>query len=129
LPTFEQITPILRVRDVEASIAYYMERLGFTDCWRFGRPPTFGGARRDGLEVQFCKDCQGGPGTWMSIWVDDVDALHAELEARGADIRQPPTNFEWGVREMNVRDPDGHRVRFGMATDQPSDGVAFPDDQ
>jgi uncharacterized glyoxalase superfamily protein PhnB len=96
LPTFEQITPILRVRDVEASIAYYMERLGFTDCWRFGRPPTFGGARRDGLEVQFCKDCQGGPGTWMSIWVDDVDALHAELEARGADIRQPPTNFEWG---------------------------------
>jgi hypothetical protein len=27
------------------------------------------------------------------------------------------------VREMNVADPDGHRIRFGMGTDQPSDGV------
>jgi hypothetical protein len=24
---------------------------------------------------------------------------------------------------MNVADPDGHRIRFGMGTDQPSDGV------
>jgi catechol 2,3-dioxygenase-like lactoylglutathione lyase family enzyme len=31
VPKFEQITPILRVRDVEASIAYYTKRLGFTD--------------------------------------------------------------------------------------------------
>ena len=53
VPKFEQITPILRVRDVEASIAYYTERLGFTDCWQFGEPPSFGGASRDGLEVQF----------------------------------------------------------------------------
>jgi hypothetical protein len=45
------------------------------------------------------------------------------LPARGADIRQPPTNFEWGVREMNVADPDGHHLRFGMGTDQPADGV------
>jgi uncharacterized glyoxalase superfamily protein PhnB len=127
VPKFEQITPILRVRDVEASIAYYTERLGFTDCWQFGEPPSFGGASRDGLEVQFCRDCQGSPGTWLSIWVDDVDALHAELAGRGADIVQPPTNFEWGVREMNVRDPDGHRIRFGMGTDRPSDGIPFPD--
>ena len=96
MPKFEQITPILRVQDVEASIAYYLDKLGFTDCWQFGEPPTFGGASRDGLEVQFCKDCQGSPGTWISIWVDDVDALHAELRARGADIHQPPTTSSGG---------------------------------
>jgi uncharacterized glyoxalase superfamily protein PhnB len=59
--------------------------------------------------------------------VDDVDALHAELAGRGADIVLPPTNFEWGVREMNIRDPDGHRIRFGMGTDRPSGGIPFPD--
>jgi predicted enzyme related to lactoylglutathione lyase len=123
VPRFEQVTPILCVRDVRASLAYYMDKLGFTDCWSWDDPPTFGGARRDGFEIQFCKDGQGSPGTWMSVWVDDVDALHAELSERGADIRQPPTNFEWGVREMNVADPDGHRLRFGMGTDQPADGV------
>jgi len=128
VPKFEQIVPILRVRDVDASIAYYMGKLGFTDCWHFGEPPTFGGVRRDELEVQFCKDCQGSPGTWISVWVDDVDGLYEEFKGRGADIRQPPTNFEWGVREMNVRDPDGHRLRFGMGTDQPSDDVPFVED-
>jgi hypothetical protein len=36
------------------------------------------------------------------------------------------TTSEWGVREMNVRDPDGHRLRFSTETGQPSDGVPFP---
>jgi catechol 2,3-dioxygenase-like lactoylglutathione lyase family enzyme len=128
MPTFEQVTPILCVRDVDASIAYYTEQLGFADHWCWGEPTSFGGVRRDGFEIQFCKDGQGSPGTWMSIWVDDVDALHQDFQARGADIRQPPTNFDWGVREMNVADPDGHRIRFGMGTDQPGDGVPLAAD-
>jgi uncharacterized glyoxalase superfamily protein PhnB len=125
---FEQVTPILCVRDVDASIAYYTEQLGFDDQWRWGEPTAFGGVRRDGFEIFFCKDGQGNPGTWMSIWVDDVDAFHQDLQARGADIRQPPTNFDWGVREMNVADPDGHRIRFSMQTDQPGDGVPLAED-
>jgi uncharacterized glyoxalase superfamily protein PhnB len=128
MPTFEQVTPILCVRDVDASIAYYTEKLGFDDHWCWGEPTSFGGVRRDGFEIQFCKDGQGSPGTWMSIWVDDVDALHQDFQARGADIRQPPTNFDWGVREMNVADPDGHRIRFGMGTDQPGNGVPLAAD-
>jgi uncharacterized glyoxalase superfamily protein PhnB len=64
----------------------------------------------------------------MSLWVDDVDALYRELRQRGADIRQPPANFEWGVREMRVGDPDGHRLRFSMATDEPADGIPFAED-
>lgn len=123
-----EVTPILCVHDVEASIAYYMEKLGFTSCWRWGEPPSFGGVRRDQVQIFFCKDGQGNPGTWMSVWVDDVDALHQELAGRGADIRQPPTTFEWGVREMNVGDPDGHRLRFSTETQQPSDDVPLVED-
>ena len=32
---------------------------------------------------------------------------------RGAIIREPPTDYPWGVREMNVEDLDGHRLRIG----------------
>jgi uncharacterized glyoxalase superfamily protein PhnB len=49
----------------------------------------------------------------MSIFVQDVDALHEDYKRRGAIIRQPPTDFPWGVREMNVEDLDGHRLRMG----------------
>jgi catechol 2,3-dioxygenase-like lactoylglutathione lyase family enzyme len=127
MPKLDRATPILSVRDVPASIAYYTDKLGFTDHWEWGEPVGFGGASRDEIEIFFCKDRQGCPGTWMSIWVEDVDALYREFQASGADIRQPPTTFEWGVREMNVADPDGHRMRFSTSTSAPPDGVPLMD--
>jgi uncharacterized glyoxalase superfamily protein PhnB len=47
------------------------------------------------------------------IFARDVDQLHAELRERHALIRQPPTNMPWGLREMQVADPDGNVIRFG----------------
>jgi uncharacterized glyoxalase superfamily protein PhnB len=127
MPKLETITPILSVRDVGASIAYYTSKLGFTDHWEWGEPTAFGGVSRDGVEILFCKDRQGCAGTWLSVWVDDVDAWFRDFQTRGADIRQPPTNFEWGVREMNVADPDGHRMRVSTSTHAPADGVPLVD--
>ena len=49
----------------------------------------------------------------MSIFVQDVDALYEDYQRRGAIIREPPTDYPWGVREMNVEDLDGHRLRVG----------------
>jgi uncharacterized glyoxalase superfamily protein PhnB len=60
-----------------------------------------------------CQDGQGQPGTWMSIFVQDVDALYEDYRRRGAMIPEPPENFPWGVREMLVKDPDGHCLRIG----------------
>jgi uncharacterized glyoxalase superfamily protein PhnB len=45
----------------------------------------------------------------------------------GAIIRQPPTNFPWGVREMNVEDPDGHRLRIGSDATGPTDRASLSD--
>lgn len=50
---------------------------------------------------------------WISIFVDDVDALDREDLANGANIRQPPATFQWGNREINIEDSDGHRLRIG----------------
>ncbi len=124
----QQVIPILNVSDVSASIRYYRDMLGFSDSWSWQEPPTFGGVRHDGFEVQFCQNGQGNPGTWIAIWVDDVDRLYEEFSTAGANIRQRPTNFPWGVREMNVADPDGHRIRFSMPTDQPADNAPLFDD-
>jgi uncharacterized glyoxalase superfamily protein PhnB len=45
---------------------------------------------------------------------DDVDALHAEFVRRGAIIQQPPVDRPWGMREMAVATPDGHRMMIGQ---------------
>jgi uncharacterized glyoxalase superfamily protein PhnB len=56
-----------------------------------------------------------------------VDAWYERLRSKAVDIRQPPTTMPWGVRELNVADPDGHRIRFSTATDAPSDDADLPD--
>jgi ankyrin repeat protein len=121
---FEAAIPIFNVRDVSASIAYYVEKLGFRKEWDWGMPPTFGCVQRDQVRLFLCARAQGGPGTWLSIFVQDVDALYEDYRRRGATIREAPTDFPWGVREMNVEDLDGHRLRIGSEASDPSEEAA-----
>lgn len=126
MPKLTRINPILNVPDVDASVAHYRDVLGFDCEFTWEEPATFAGITRDGVEIMFCKDAQGSPGTWMTVWVDDVDALFEEFRASGADIRQPPIDLPWGVREMNVADPDGHRLRFSTPIDHSAPEVESP---
>jgi catechol 2,3-dioxygenase-like lactoylglutathione lyase family enzyme len=107
---FENSAPILRVSDMEASVRYYVDILGFTNAsWG---DDTFTSVNRDAAGLYLCRGAQGQSGTWVWIGVDDVAALHGEYLARGAKIRHPPINHPWAL-EMKVEDPDGHVLRFG----------------
>ncbi|MGC4038071.1 MAG: GNAT family N-acetyltransferase [Chitinophagaceae bacterium] len=110
---FNTIIPILYSSDVLRSLDYYCNVLGFADRWEWGDPVDFGGIFKDGIEIFFCKDGQGNPGTWFSIMVDDVDVFYEQVKAKGAEILLEPVSREWGVREMLIKDPDGHRIRVG----------------
>lgn len=118
---FEGVVPILNVKSVPAAIAHYETKLGFSKEWDWGTPPTFGCVYRDGVRIFLCQGGQGVSGTWLCVSVQDVDALHDEYRRRGATIKQAPTNFPWGLREMNVEDLDGHRLRLGSAATGPPD--------
>lgn len=107
---FEGATPILRVADFDASVAYYVDSLGFELAWSDGQ---FGCVRRGDAALMLCEGSQGHAGTWVYVSVSDADALYDEILARGATVRHPPTNFPWGSRELHVFDPDGHVLRFG----------------
>lgn len=110
---FECVVPILNVKNFAASTDYYVGKLGFTKKWDWGTPPTFGCITRGKIDIFLCEGAQGRAGTWLSIFTEDVDALHEEYKKSGAIIRLEPTNMPWGTREMNVEDPDGHRLRLG----------------
>lgn len=120
---FESAVPVLNVASVPASIDYYVEKLGFQKDWDWGSPPHFGCVSRDEVRIFLCHDAQGARGMWISIFVEDVDTLYEDYRLRGATIRQAPTNFPWGLREMNVEDPDGHRLRLGSDATGPAEGV------
>ena len=116
--TFGHITPILRVANLDASLAYYTQVLGFTRAWGDSR---FASVSRDDAHLMLSQGDQGHPGTWVWVGVSDADALLVELEPRGAIVRHPPTNYPWGSRELHVSDPDGNVLRFGsdLASGEP----------
>ena len=125
---FKSPVPILNVKNVPISIAYYIDKLGFKKDWDWGSPPTFASVSRGKTCIFLCQGAQGHPGTWMWIPISNVDELFEELKLRGATIRQPPTNFPWGSREMNVQDLDGHRLRFGSDSTGEPDGTPLVED-
>jgi catechol 2,3-dioxygenase-like lactoylglutathione lyase family enzyme len=117
---FECAIPILNVRDFPASMDYYVNKLGFSKKWDWGTPPTFGAVKRGNVEIFLCQGGQGQPGTWMSVFVEDVDDLYREYQDK-AKILNAPTNMPWGTREMVVEDLDGHRLRMGSDATGPAD--------
>ena len=116
------IAPQFLVADVRRAAEHYRDRLGFEIDGYFLDPPVFAMVKRDGLRIQLGRvdGAHGGSNRrWKSIaydayiWVDDVDALHAELQGRGADVLGPPQVRDYGMKELEVRDGDGYLICFG----------------
>jgi lactoylglutathione lyase len=56
-----------------------------------------------------------GSGFVLTIDVDDVDAVCAELARRGAGLLNGPINRPWGIRTASFADPDGHIWELAQA--------------
>jgi len=110
--------PLLHVSSSKAAEEFYCTRLGFTKEWEY-RPavphadPAYLGLRRDGVWLHVSSfSGDGVAGGVASFYVREVDALFAELTARGVAIELAPCDQSWGNREMYVRDADGNSLRF-----------------
>ncbi len=117
------ISPVLLVSDIERAVAYYRDRLGF-ECESHGDPADFIVARRDGATIllALCREPERIVPNWRivdNVWnayvrVDDVDAIYAEVQERGAEIDYTLYDAPSGFREFGVQDPDGHDIAFGQ---------------
>lgn len=107
----EQVVPILRVDDSAAAVAWY-ERLGFAKQWEHHFEPglpAFVEVARGEVRL-FLSEHRGdaSPDTLVYLRVRDVDAIAAEF---GVEVKDAP----W-AREIELRDPDGNRLRIGTPT-------------
>jgi mannose-6-phosphate isomerase-like protein (cupin superfamily) len=105
----DAVVPILRVKDVAAAVEWY-ERLGFHmvgEAHRFfPGAPAFATIAREPVYLYLSEhEGDAPPGTLVYLWRDDVDEL---AEALGVHIDDNP----W-ARDIEIRDPDGNRLRIG----------------
>ena len=121
-PRIRDVSPMLLVADVAKAAAYYADALGFTISDMSGDPPTFCTPQRDGVSVMlnqvgrgdsFRPNADYGGRYDAYFYVDDADALFEEFKSSGADIVCGPEDQPYLMRELQVRDPDGHLLAFG----------------
>lgn len=104
---------LLRPTDAGASHRFYGDVLGLAIFREFGAGEHRGVVYFLGggfLEVSGQASTPPGPNLRLWLQVRDLDAVHADLTARGATILRPPVDEPWGLREMWVADPDGVEI-------------------
>jgi catechol 2,3-dioxygenase-like lactoylglutathione lyase family enzyme len=105
--------PVLHVTDIDASLRFYVERLGFTSAWRYEED---GRAYVAQVERQGCAVILAD--TWPQkigkglifislnfepqIQVAALDALRAELEAKGVPVKEGSCGYRLVVDDPTV---------------------------
>jgi lactoylglutathione lyase len=120
--------PVLHARDVERVAGFYAT-LGFAEHFRLPGPD--GGAgfiamrREGGAELAVTTEdsprmlagVEPGPGPRheLFVYVEDVDATVAAVDAAGGTVLKPPADMPWGERVGFVTDPEGNLVSLAAA--------------
>jgi catechol 2,3-dioxygenase-like lactoylglutathione lyase family enzyme len=110
--------PVLFVADIGRSVDFYVNQLGFTQSWRYEEK---GKALVAQVDRQGCalilssqwQDKVGSALMFISLDVDVLLALRAELEAKGVNVK----DGYWGYPLMIVQDPDGNELYFPYPND------------
>jgi uncharacterized glyoxalase superfamily protein PhnB len=109
---------IFVVASVVDSVAYYRDALGFAVTFQYGSPLSYACLCRDDVALHLLasertKRLAGNGG--VSVFVNDVDLLHADLISRGAKAINSPQDRDYGMRDFDVIDLDGNQLTFGKA--------------
>jgi catechol 2,3-dioxygenase-like lactoylglutathione lyase family enzyme len=104
---------VFQVTDLESSLRFYREVLGFELDFEFG---PYAGIHMGEMSLHLCAH-----DTWMrpvgggavSVFCDEVDLFYNAVKSRGATIRLAPTDESYGMRDFVVSDPDGNVLTFG----------------
>jgi lactoylglutathione lyase len=122
VPRFSGSFAILEVSDVERSLRFYTEELGFRITFSFPDkgPPVFASLElEDGskLAIGGPKDPVEPGSTALWLYTDDIDAAFADLREAGVEVVAEPEDQPWGERVASLRDPDGYTIHLGSPVD------------
>lgn len=120
------IVPQFFSADLETTLSFYSEKLGFERQFEYGDPPFFAGAIRDGFSI-FFRHVDHAPTPSPEKYdkelldaylrVEDIRQLYAEYCEREVARFRDLATMPWGFTEFVVRDCDGRLLCFGQAED------------
>jgi len=118
--TVGRVVPLLFVDEIERSLRFYVQQLGFhlTESWAPREAIEWCRIERGGAELMLQQMCDEdrfasprGDGVVFYIHCDSADALYEELSSRGLTVQPPETAF-YGMRQLCLTDSDGYSLCF-----------------
>jgi len=129
-PNVKQAVPFFRVSNIEASVHYYVDGLGFEMtkqwmpegklqwCWlEHGNAPLMLQEIRKQGHDSWVPEGKLGEGVSICFICKDALAIPREVTSRGIQASRPfVSNGMWNI---GLSDPDGYRIEFESDTDVP----------
>lgn len=129
-PSFTNLVSMLICNDVQKSIQFYVDVLGFRVTGRMDDVGNTGWASLDNGTISLmlaspsyysAPQQQGSEpltDTLHYFYTDDVVSLKYLIETKGVQVSNCVVRF-YGMKEIEVQDPDGRLLIFGQDTDEP----------
>ncbi len=121
------VTPAITVGDVEKSVAWYRDVVGFIVHQEMRHEGELRGAvmRAGTVRVllaqdDFQKGRDRAKGVGFRLYcatAQGVDGVAAAVKARGGVLDQEPTDQPWGARDFSIADPDGFKISISTGMD------------
>ena len=122
MSTITAAAPQFLVEKLDASLAFYEERLGFSRDFVY--EDFYASVSRDRAVIHLkcapklpAERAHRKSGEHLDAFlaVSGLGELHQELVRRGANITRAPEQRPWGARDFYVEDPDGYILCFSEA--------------
>ena len=118
---FLSLTPLIRTKDIEATIQFYKDILGF-ECPNYNENWSWATLSRDGIEMMVAAPNAHLPFEQSEFTgsfyfrVNQVDPLWQELKNK-ARVCYELEEFDYGMKEFAIYDNNGYLLQFGEETD------------
>jgi catechol 2,3-dioxygenase-like lactoylglutathione lyase family enzyme len=109
----EQVHAVLVVDDLPAALDFYTRRLGFSEAFTWGEPPTFAGVNLGNVQMFLRKGTPEPKGCAVTFVVGDADQLYEFHRANGIEVVAEIADRDYGIRDYGVRDLNGYHLSFG----------------
>lgn len=123
-PVIVGVEPQLFVTDIEASCAFFTEKLGFSVVFTYGEPPFYAQVARDGarlnlrhvdkplVDAALVEREELLAATFTVVSADEIERLFDAYDDAEVHFLQRLAEKPWGARDFIVKDPDGNLLLF-----------------
>ena len=121
--TLTDVAPGITANDLEKSLAFYRDVVGFAVEERWEKDGKLAGVSLRAGKVVFMigqddwqkgRDRKKGEGFRLYFETSqDIDAIAKRIESAGGRLDQQPKDQSWGMRDFSMTDPDGFKLTIG----------------